>query len=359
MFFLGPTPLCFGLSSPALCAKSGESLTRGVNSLGPQEAIMAAKLVTIFGGSGFVGRHTVRALARAGYRVRVAVRRPHTAHFLRPLGDVGQVELVQANIRDDNSVRAAVDGADVVINLVGILFEGGKQKFAAVQAEGAGRVGEAAALAGASRFIHVSAIGAEPKSSSKYARSKAQGEELVRASFAEATILRPSIIFGPEDDFFNRFAALARFSPFLPLIGGGNTRFQPVFVGDVADAILRSLEDHGTQGRTFELGGPRVYTFKEVLQYILQVVGRKRLLLPLPFGLAKFQAFFLGLLPNPMLTMDQVELLKSDNVVGLTGDETIGTLSDLGIAPKTVDAIVPSYLERYRRLGQYENSQMA
>ena len=317
---------------------------------------MTSQLVTVFGGSGFVGRHTVRALARAGYRVRVAVRRPHTAHFLRPLGDVGQVELVQANIRDDNSVMSALDGADIAINLVGILYASGKQSFAAIQAEGPARIARLAKTAGVGQMIHLSAIGASPTAKAKYAKTKALGEQGVRNAFPEAVILRPSIVFGPEDDFFNRFAGLARFLPFLPLIGGGQTRFQPVFVGDVAEAILSAIQTPKAQSRTFELGGPCVYTFKELLQYILDVTERKRLLIPLPFGLAKFEAFFLGLLPSPLLTMDQVELLKTDNVVGLENDPDIGTIEDLSVEVETVESIVPTYLYRFRAHGQYETT---
>lgn len=315
---------------------------------------MTSKLVTVFGGSGFVGRHTVRELARAGYRIRVAVRRPHTAHFLRPLGDVGQVELVQANIRDDNSVMAALDGADIAINLVGILFASGKQSFQAIQAEAPGRIARLAKAAGVGQLIHLSAIGASKESGSNYARTKAQGEIALREEFADAVILRPSIVFGPEDDFFNRFASLARFLPFLPLIGGGHTRFQPIYVDDVAEAVLAAIESSHARGQTFELGGPTVYTFKELLQYILTVTQRRRLLIPIPFGLAKLQGFFLGLLPSPLLTMDQVELLKTDNVVGLEEDAGLKTIQDLGVEVETVETMVPTYLYRFRPYGQYE-----
>jgi len=315
---------------------------------------MTSKLVTVFGGSGFVGRHTVRALARAGYRIRVAVRRPHTAHFLRPLGDVGQVELVQANIRDDNSVLSALDGADIAINLVGILYASGKQSFKAIQADAPGRIARLAKSAGVDQLIHVSAIGASLSANANYAKTKAQGEVQLREGFPDAVVLRPSIIFGPEDDFFNRFASLARFLPFLPLIGGGHTRFQPIYVDDVAEAILAAIEMPQAKGQTFELGGPCVYTFKELLRYILTVTQRRRLLIPLPFGLAKFQAFFLGLLPSPMLTMDQVELLKADNVVGMEDDAELKTIQDLGVEVETVESMVPSYLYRFRPYGQYE-----
>ena len=315
---------------------------------------MTSQLVTVFGGSGFVGRHTVRVLARAGYRVRVAVRRPNTAHFLRPLGDVGQVELFQANIRDDNSVMAALDGAHIAINLVGILYAGGKQSFQAIQADGPGRIARLAKVAGVDQIIHLSSIGASLASKSSYARTKAQGEANLLEAFPEAVVLRPSIIFGPEDDFFNRFAALARFLPFLPLIGGGHTRFQPIYVDDVAEAILAAIQGSHAKGNIFELGGPCVYTFKELLQYILDVTRRRRLLIPIPFGLAKFQAFFLGLLPSPLLTMDQVELLKTDNIVGLEQDTDLKTIDDLGVEVETIETMVPPYLYRFRPHGQYE-----
>ena len=276
--------------------------------------IPSETLVTVFGGSGFLGRHVVRALAREGYRVRPAVRRPDLAGHLQPLGRVGQIHAVQANLRYPASVDAAVRDADVVINLVGILFERGKQRFEAVQAEGAHAVAQAAANAGA-RLIHVSALGSSPESTSAYARSKAAGEAAVLGTVPDATIFRPSIMFGPEDDFFNRFAGMARLSPFLPLIGGGETKFQPVFVGDVAQAILRAVEGNAKSGTIYELGGPEVKSFKALMEYVLKVTERKRLLLPLPFGLAKLQATFLQFLPTPLLTPDQVESLRSDNIV--------------------------------------------
>ena len=276
--------------------------------------IPAETLVTVFGGSGFLGRHVVRALAREGYRIRPAVRRPDLAGHLQPLGRVGQIHAVQANLRYPASVEAAVRDADVVINLVGVLYERGKQSFEAVQAQGAHTVAQAAAAVGA-RVVHVSALGADPDSSSLYARSKAAGEAAVLATVPDATVFRPSILFGPEDDFFNRFAGLARMSPFLPLIGGGATKFQPVFVGDVAQAILKATRGGAKSGTIYELGGPEVMSFRELMEYVLAVTERRRLLIPIPFGLAKLQAWFLQLLPKPLLTPDQVELLRGDNVV--------------------------------------------
>lgn len=310
---------------------------------------MARGLVTVFGGSGFIGRYVVRNLARAGWQVRVAVRRPDEALFLKTAGDVGQVTPVAANIRDEKSVAAAVSGADAVINLVGILYQGGKQKFDTVQGTGAKRLAMAARAAGAKRFIQISAIGADSDSDSNYARSKAAGEQGVSSSFPGATILRPSIVFGPEDDFFNRFAKMAMISPALPLIGGGHTKFQPVYVGDVAAAIAKALEDPATMGKTYELGGPRVYTFRELLRLMLREIGRCRALIPLPFALASLKASVLQLLPVPPLTVDQVRLLKRDNVVSAQAL----TLKDLGLDATAVEAVLPTYLDRYRPRGHY------
>jgi NADH dehydrogenase len=311
---------------------------------------MNTNLVTVFGGSGFLGRHTVRALARAGWRIRVAVRHPNGAFFLRPLGSVGQIDLIKCDVTDPDAVARAVQGADAVVNLCGILFQGG-QTFEDVQADGAAHVAQAATAAGVEALVHVSALGADSQSDSEYAVTKAQGEDAVREAFPKAVILRPSIVFGPEDSFFNKFASLARFTPALPLIGGGHTRFQPVFVGDVARAIVAGL---GRQdGRTYELGGPAVYSFRELLQLILRETGRRRFLMPLPFGLAMIKAAFLQILPKPLLTMDQVRLLKKDNVVS----PTASGLKDLGITPTSVEAVVPAYLWRFHPKGEYASAQ--
>jgi NADH dehydrogenase len=309
-------------------------------------------LVTVFGGSGFVGRHVVRALVKRGYRIRVAVRRPDLAGHLQPLGRVGQIHAVQANLRHAASVEAAVRDADVVVNLVGVLFEGGKQRFESVHAQGAEAVARAAAAVGAS-VVQVSAIGADANSPSLYARSKAAGEKLVLEAVPAATILRPSIIFGPEDSFFNRFAAMARISPILPLIGGGLTRFQPVFVGDVAAAVAAAVDGKTTPGVPYELGGPEVRSFKELMQFLLATVERRRLLVPVPFPLAKIMGGFLGLLPRPLLTTDQVELLRRDNVVSDAAKRQGRRLEDLGIDPISMQAVVPTYLWRYRKAGQF------
>jgi uncharacterized protein YbjT (DUF2867 family) len=309
-------------------------------------------LVTVFGGSGFVGRHLVRALAKRGYRVRVAVRRPDLAGHLQPLGMVGQIHAVQANLRHAGSVEAAARDSDVIINLVAILHERGNQRFEAVHSEGAGLVANAAAAQGA-RLVHVSAIGADHGSPSLYARTKAAGEDAVLAAVPSATIIRPSIVFGPEDDFFNRFAALARMSPVLPLIGGGETKFQPVFVGDVAQAIVKAIEGKTVPGGTYELGGPEVKSFRQLLEFVCAVTERKRLLVPLPFALARLQALVLQFLPTPPLTPDQVELLKSDNVVSDAAKRDGRTLEGLGIEPSAFAAIVPTYLWRFRKTGQF------
>jgi NADH dehydrogenase len=317
-------------------------------------AIPTDTLVTVFGGSGFLGRHVVRALAKGGYRIRVAVRRPDLAGHLQPLGRVGQIHAVQANVRYPGSVEAAVRDADVVVNLVGVLFERGRQRFEAVHTFGAEAVALAAAAFGA-RLVHISAIGADENAPSLYARSKAMGEKLVLAAMPSASILRPSVVFGPEDDFFNRFAAIARMSPVLPLVGGGHTRFQPVFAGDVAAAVRAAIEGRATRGPIYELGGPDVKTFKELMQFVLATTERRRLLVPLPFPIAKLQAAVLQFLPKPPLTPDQVELLRSDNVVSPAARREGRTLTDLGIDPVAMGVVVPTYLWRFRKTGQFKD----
>ena len=308
--------------------------------------------VTVFGGGGFVGRHAVRALAKAGYRIRVAVRRPHLAPEVKVMGDVGQIEVVQANLRNPASVAAAVAGSDAVINLVGILYAAGRQTFSSVQAEGAATVAKAAAAAGVKRLVHVSAIGADAGSPSAYARSKAEGEAAVRAAFPGAVILRPSVVFGPEDEFFNRFAAMASVSPVLPLIGGGETKFQPVFVGDVAKAIVAASGRDDLAGETFELGGPEVLSYRQVLEYVVKETGRARPLVPVPWPLAALigavgdvQSALIAL--PPVLTSDQVKLLRADNVAAGPG------LSALGIEATAIENVVPTYLWRFRNGGQF------
>lgn len=307
-------------------------------------------VVTVFGGSGFLGRYVVRALARAGQRIRVGVRRPNLANYLLPMGHVGQIQIARTDVTDRDAVRRALEGADAAVNLVGILYESGRQSFQALHADAAATIATAAQEHGIGALVHVSAIGASSDSPALYARSKAEGEARVRDSYPTATVLRPSIVFGPEDQFFNRFAGLARLSPVLPLIGGGHTRFQPVYVCDVAAAVVRCLTDAGTAATIYELGGPRVYTFRELMKVMLAETNRRRLLVPLPFSIARMQAAVLELLPKPLLTRDQVRLLERDNVVAADAH----TLADLGITPETVEAIIPAYLWRFRREGQFE-----
>jgi len=314
--------------------------------------MMTGRRIAVFGGSGFIGRYVVKRLAGQGWVVRVAVRDPVAASFLKPMGNVGQIVIMKADLSDEAAVAAALDGAEAAINLVGILYERGRQRFASVHDEGAGRLARLAAACGVKRLIHVSAIGADADSAAIYARTKAAGETAVRAAFPHATIVRPSVVFGPEDGFFNRFAAMAMLSPALPLIGGGRTRFQPVYVGDVAEAIVRALDDPAAQGQFFELGGPKVYTFRQLMELLLAQIRRHRCLVNLPFALADIQAAVLEKLPVPPLTRDQVRLLRRDNVVtpGAKG------LGDLGIVPTAVEAIIPSYLEMYRRGGRFRRA---
>lgn len=326
---------------------------------------MAERLITVFGGSGFVGRHLVNKLADEGWRVRVAVRDPEGAKFLKPLGDLGQITPVATSLLNADSVRRACEGADAVVNLVGILHESGKSTFQAIHADGAALVAEAAKAAGVKTFVQMSALGASAQSPSRYARSKAEGEARVRAIYPDATIVRPSVIFGPEDGFYNRFGALARLLPVLvyfckdapsigcvdgmpalDLYGAGGPKFQPVYVGDVTSVIVKALKDPALAGQTYELGGPKVYSLREVMEQVSHETRRNRPVLPMPMWLAKIQAVFLQLLPSPLLTSDQVALMQSDNV--LTG--ACPGLKDLGIEPETVETVIPTYLDRFRPL---------
>lgn len=318
----------------------------------------AGKLAVVFGGSGFIGRNVVRELAARGWRVRVAVRRPHHAQFLRPMGAVGQIQLSQANVRHRPSVARAIEGADAVVNLVGILFQQGSQSFSRVQGAGSAVIADCAKAAGVETFIHMSAIGADAASDSLYARTKGEAERAVRSAIPSATILRPSVVFGPEDQFFNKFAAMAAMAPpFAPLpilIGGGATKFQPVYVDDVADAVCAAIARPDARGRTYELGGPRTYTFRQLLDFMLAETGMRRLLLPVPFAVAPALGFageVMGALPflTPPITRDQVKLLRTDNVVA----KDALTLADLGVTPETVEAVVPRYLARFRKYGQF------
>ena len=317
-------------------------------------------LVTVFGGSGFIGRQVVRALTKRGLRVRVACRQPNTAPHLRMMGDVGQVEVVQANIRMPASVGRALDGAEACVNLVGVLGESGRQRFHSLHAQGAKNVAEAAAMRGITRLVQVSAIGADAQSKSKYARTKALGEQAAREAVSKAVVVRPSVVFGQEDDFLNRFGRMAQMSPFLPLPGGGSTRFQPVFVGDVAAAVAAVVVDPAAAGKTYELGGPGVFTFRELMELVLRETHRSRVLLPLPWPVAgligsagDLAAAFLPI--SAPLTADQVEQLKHDNVA----DPALPGLAKLGIRPTALEAIAPTYLYRYRRGGQFADAPMA
>lgn len=310
-------------------------------------------LVTVFGGSGFVGSQAVRALTKRGWRVRVAVRRPNLAVELKPAGDVGQIQLVRCDVNSPDDVAAALQGADACVNLIGILYESGRRTFKAMHEDAARRIAEAARAAGVGRFVQVSAIGADANALSDYARTKAAAEAAVRAVYPEAVILRPSVVFGPGDDFLNRFAAMATMAPALPLVGGGQTKFQPVYVGDVAEAIGMAVTDLAPAGRTFELGGPAIQTFEDLLKLVLRETGRRRALLPIPFPLARLIGWVaqnsarVGI--APVLTLDQVLGLQSDNVVA-PGAEG---LAELGIQPTGLDAVAPGYLWRYRQGGQF------
>ena len=324
--------------------------------------VKTSRLVTVFGGSGFVGRYVAKALAEHGWRVRIASRRPNLAFALQPSGKVGQINAVQANLRYPDSVARAVRDADAVVNLVGLLAQGGRQTFAALHADGVRTVADATAAAGIERFVQMSALGADPASPAEYGRTKAAGEAAALRAIPAAVIVRPSVIFGPEDQFFNRFAAMARVLPALPLIGGGHTLLQPVFVGDVAEAIAIAVDGNASPGTTYELGGPDISSFADIMRFVLETTGRRRALLPLPFPAARTMARVtelaksasLGLLPAMFdMTRDQVELLKGDNVVSKSAETDGRTLQGLGIRPESFESFVPRYLSRFRKTGQY------
>jgi uncharacterized protein YbjT (DUF2867 family) len=333
-----------------------------------QFEIAKDRIITVFGGSGFLGRYVVRALAQRGWRVKVASRRPDLAFHLQPLGRVGQIHAVQANVRYPASLAAALQGSDAVVNLVGILAEQGMQNFEAVQFFGARAVARAAAEHGITQLVQMSAIGAMPEGTSDYARTKGRAEEAVREAVPGAVVIRPSVLFGPEDDFFNRFAALARISPVLPLIGGGATRFQPAFVGDVAEAVARVLEGRGVAGITYELGGPDVRSFRDIMAFICATTGRKRVLLPVAAKLAYYPAMLseianglaLGALPSMFqLTRDQLKLLESDNIVSPQAEAEARTFAGLGVQPQSLEVIAPTYLYRFRKTGQFDRTRQA
>ncbi len=330
---------------------------------------MTKRIVTVFGGSGFIGRHLVKRLAASGATVRVAVRDPEDARYMMTMGDVGQIVPFAADVRQEMTLKAAVNGATSVVNLVGLLSEWGHQNFENIHAEGAGNVARAAKAAGVQNLVHISAIGSDAKAEARYSRTKAAGEAAVKAEFPAATILRPSVVFGPEDKFFNFFAGISRFTWFMPVFGcpvvptlkffeddkpfqinfygDGGTKFQPVYVGDVADAIIAALGSKETQGQTYELGGPTVYSSFEIMELLLKNVGRKRLLLPIPFWYLAILGWFLQKIPVQLLTTDQVKQLAQDNVVS----KGAKTIADLGVRPTPAEAILPSYLARFKRVG--------
>jgi len=316
---------------------------------------MDLRQVTVFGGSGFLGRYVIERLADRDVIVRAGVRDPEAAKHLKPLGQVGQVNIFPCDIRDEDSVRRAVDGADAVINLVGILAQRGRQTFKAIHVDAPETMARAASGAGCKAIVHVSAIGASRMAMSEYGRSKAAGEQAVRDAFPAASIVRPSVIFGPEDGFFNLFGGLARLAPALPLYGGGRTRFQPVYVADVADAIVAALFEGAAAGKTYELGGPREYNFAELMEYLLMEIRRKRALVSLPFFVGDIQAFFAEFLPNPPVTRDAMKSLREDNVVA----SGALTLKELGVEPTAMELIVPTYVHRYRRGGRLGRAPMA
>ncbi len=329
----------------------------------PQPA--STRLATVFGGSGFVGRHIVRALARGGWRVRVATRRPDLAGFLQTLGAVGQIQCVQANLRYPQSIQAALHGSQAAVNATGIQSEHGRQNFEAVHVFGPREFAIAASATGVKSFVHVSGLGADSTAQSAYVASKGRGAEAVRQNFPAATILEPSVVFGPEDVFFNRFAALARILPVMPLFGGGTARLQPVFVGDVGSAVANALDLEAAKGQNYQLGGPEIFTLRQVIELTLRIVERRRILAPLPFGLSRLLAhsteiasrLTLGLFPAALTTTrDQIELLRRDNVVSPEARATGFTLEGLGVGAQGVEAIVPAYLHRFRRSGQFESN---
>jgi NADH dehydrogenase len=313
-------------------------------------------LVTVFGGSGFIGAQAVRQLAKAGWRIRVAVRNPAAAYAMRLHGDVGQIDIVQANVRNEPSLRRALGGATAAVNLVAVMNESGRQGFQALHVMGARNVAAAAKAQGVARMVQMSALGADPNSTSKYARTKAEGEAAVREIYPDAVVVRPSIVFGPEDNFFNRFAAMAQLSPALPLIGGGHTRFQPVFVGDVGKALAKAVASDEAAGQTYELGGPAIFSFRQLMELMLAEIGKRRILLPLPWpvaGMIGTAGDLARTLITPPITSDQVKLLRADNVVSGAHPG----LAELGITPTTLEAVLPSYLYRYRRGGQYADQE--
>ena len=307
------------------------------------------KIIAIFGAGGFLGKHLMRQLTKLDYRVKVATRNPYLKGYLKPLGNPGQIELFKTDIFNLDDVKQVVNNCDLVVNLVGILYETRNQKFNQVHSEFPYLLGNLCNEIGIKNLVHVSALGVKEKHKSKYIQSKLQGEKNIQSTFKESIILRPSLVFGPEDKFFNTFASLAQFSPVLPLIGGGKTKFAPIYVGDVAKAIVKVLELNNYKPKIYELGGPENYSFKELMEILLTEIKKKRFLMPIPFGLAKFQSYFLQMVPNPLLTPDQVELLKHNSII--SGDYPV--LKDLGITGTSIKTILPKYIYRFRSGGQF------
>ena len=307
------------------------------------------KIIAIFGAGGFLGKHLMRLLTKLDYRVKVATRNPYQKNYLKPLGNPGQIELFKTNIFNPEEVKEVLKNCDLAINLVGILYENGRQKFDYIHSKFPSSLSNLCNEMGIKNLVHVSALGIKEKHTSKYMQSKLQGEKNIINNFKSSIILRPSVVFGPEDKFFNSFASIAQISPFLPLIGGGKTKFSPIYVGDVAKAIVKALELNNSEPQIFELGGPENYSFKELMEILLIEIKKKRLLINIPFSFAKFNSYFLQLMPNPLLTQDQVELLKHDNVV--SGDYP--TLKDLGITGTPIKNILSKYIYRFRTGGQF------
>ena len=307
------------------------------------------KIIAIFGAGGFIGKHLMRQLTKLDYRIKVATRNPYLKGYLKPLGNPGQIEFFKTNIFNPEDVKQVLKNCDIVINLVGILYETRKQKFNQIHSQFPLLLSNLCSELGLKNLVHVSALGIKEKNTSQYMQSKLQGEKNIQNNFKKSVILRPSVVFGPEDKFFNTFASLAQFFPALPLIGGGKTKFAPIYVGDVAKAIVKAIQLNNSETKIYELGGPKNYSFKELMEILLVEIKKKRFLIPIPFAVAKFQSYFLQMTPNPLLTPDQVELLKHNNI--LTGENL--SLKDLGITGTTIESILPKYIYRFRKGGQF------
>ena len=307
------------------------------------------KIIAIFGAGGFLGKYLIRELTKLEYRIKIATRNPYLKGYLKPLGNPGQIELFKTNIFDSEDVKRVLENCDLAINLVGILYETRKQKFSHVHSQFPYLLSNLCNEMGIKNLVHISALGIKERHPSHYMQSKLEGEKNIQDNFKPSVILRPSIVFGAEDKFFNTFASIAQFSPFLPLVGGGKTKFAPIYVGDVAKAIVKAIELNNSEPKIYELGGPKNYSFKELMEILLTEIKKKRLLIPIPFGVAKFQSYFLQMMPNPLLTPDQVELLKHNNIV--TGDYP--TLKDLGVTGTPIQSILPKYIYRFRAGGQF------